>query len=568
MPDSITESLLPNENRMGSRSCSTDSSSVEDLEVGKHYTLEYGSTSPSGSFSSLDTVTAFETRQSIQKNTIDVPQGRHLGVFSTMILFISRILGSGIFSVPSAMYVNCGGNTLLYFLIWSLTAIFVILWIIFISGIWCLVTKYRGKKNFLEQTYDRPRLMMGVTFGIYTVLSGMSLSSAIVFGKYILYALGFDHHIAESYWCKLISIFIVIAAVLTHGLSIKRGVQIQNALGSMKLILIMLMYCTGLYALLFYSPSESYNTAWNSSWTSFQDKNMISTSSIAAAFISSFFCFSGWDSVHAVTSEIKNPTRTLKIAGPLSLFVCLICYLLMNVAYLKLLTYEEIKNAGPLVGQVLYTKLFGAELGGRLVSLSIALSSVSNMLVVIYGTSRMNQEVFKEGYLPYSKLFLKEIYGNPTFPAILVCGGLTAIWILILPSQGPSFDYLISMEGWGNQVFLLLIAIGLFIYRYRHRNDDAEDKPTIKASPIGVLGIILVSSYMVIAPFIGDQSNNSVGFLPPYQVTSLLIISLCFFVWLVRFSILPWLFNYTLKPKLLFLKDGLLVTQWVKKYSY
>ena len=44
----------------------------------------------------------------------DLPQGRHLGLFSTVILFVSRILGSGIFSITSGIYQDCGQSVALF----------------------------------------------------------------------------------------------------------------------------------------------------------------------------------------------------------------------------------------------------------------------------------------------------------------------------------------------------------------------------------------------------------------------------------------------------------------------
>lgn len=74
-----------------------------------------------GSFSSLK----FENLlDDIPKRIItEVPQGRHLGIFSTMVLFVSRMVGSGIFATPSRIFVNCGGNPLLFFAIWTLAAL-------------------------------------------------------------------------------------------------------------------------------------------------------------------------------------------------------------------------------------------------------------------------------------------------------------------------------------------------------------------------------------------------------------------------------------------------------------
>lgn len=134
--------------------------------------------------------------------------------------------------------------------------------------------------------------------------------------------------------------------------------------------------------------------------------------------------------------------------------------------------------------------------------------------------------------------------------------------ILILPKEGESFNYLVSMDGYGNQFFLLLVAIGLFIWRFKHKNEV----PEIRASTFGVLAIITLSLYMLMAPFFADPSLNRVGFLPPYQIMSLLVIVACFFFWLVKFVLLPKFFHYKLLPKITYLHDGLIVTEWVKSH--
>ena len=45
------------------------------------------------------------------------------------------------------------------------------------------------------------------------------------------------------------------------------------------------------------------------------------------------FAYDGWSNINFVMNNVKNPVRTLKIAGPLGLGICTILYLLANVAY-------------------------------------------------------------------------------------------------------------------------------------------------------------------------------------------------------------------------------------------
>jgi amino acid transporter len=43
--------------------------------------------------------------------------------------------------------------------------------------------------------------------------------------------------------------------------------------------------------------------------------------------------YSGWSNVNYVLNDVKNPVRTLKIAGPLGLGICAFLYLFANISY-------------------------------------------------------------------------------------------------------------------------------------------------------------------------------------------------------------------------------------------
>jgi L-type amino acid transporter 9 len=53
----------------------------------------------------------------------------------------------------------------------------------------------------------------------------------------------------------------------------------------------------------------------------------------ATAMFKILFSFAGYSNVNNVLNEVKNPVRTLKIAGPLGLGITTVLYLLANVAY-------------------------------------------------------------------------------------------------------------------------------------------------------------------------------------------------------------------------------------------
>lgn len=53
----------------------------------------------------------------------------------------------------------------------------------------------------------------------------------------------------------------------------------------------------------------------------------------ATAMFKVINAYAGWANVNLVLNEVKNPIRTLKIAGPLGLGICAVMYLLANIAY-------------------------------------------------------------------------------------------------------------------------------------------------------------------------------------------------------------------------------------------
>lgn len=69
--------------------------------------------------------------------------------------------------------------------------------------------------------------------------------------------------------------------------------------------------------------------------------------------------YAGWSNVNYVLNEVRNPVRTLKIAGPLGLGICAVLYLLANVAYFAAATKEQLLKSGVTVASLFFKEVFG-----------------------------------------------------------------------------------------------------------------------------------------------------------------------------------------------------------------
>jgi amino acid transporter len=66
-----------------------------------------------------------------------------------------------------------------------------------------------------------------------------------------------------------------------------------------------------------------------------------------------------WSNAAYVLNEVKNPVRTLKIAGPLGLSICGTLYVFANIAYFAASTPAEISASGVTVASAFMGKVFG-----------------------------------------------------------------------------------------------------------------------------------------------------------------------------------------------------------------
>lgn len=258
----------------------------------------------------------------------EAPQGRHLGLFSTIVLFVSRILGSGFLAISSGMYSDCGGSPFFFFLSWLIACglAFAGLYVYLELGLF--IPRSGGTKAFFEVIYDKPYRLASVVISIYSVMFGFTILNILVFGEYFLHALGIKTSDWNIRWTGLLLLYITCAF---HGVSVHHGIRIQNFIGGLKLILAAVIVLTGLWVTVL--PQSVTNIELQLHMSSFfETKTQITLGSFASAVIKGTFACAGWNSIHTVTNEIKDPYRTLKIAGPISLLIITVTYLFINMA--------------------------------------------------------------------------------------------------------------------------------------------------------------------------------------------------------------------------------------------
>ena len=113
-----------------------------------------------------------------------------------------------------------------------------------------------------------------------------------------------------------------------HGLTLKWGLWLQNFLGVVKLLVVILIVVAGWAALggaVKIEKPDNFSNAFEGTTGS--------AYGVVMALYNVIWSYIGYSNANYALSETKNPIRTLKIAAPLALGTVAVLYLLANVSF-------------------------------------------------------------------------------------------------------------------------------------------------------------------------------------------------------------------------------------------
>ncbi|KAM5542077.1 hypothetical protein V8D89_004387 [Ganoderma adspersum] len=497
--------------------------------------------------------------------------GRHLGVFSCTLLIVGKMIGSGIFSTPSSILGSVGSvgaSLMLWILGFILSFCGLFIWLEFGT----MIPRSGGEKVYLEAVYKKPKYLATVIFASNAILLGFTASGCIVFAQNILITAG---HTADRWVSRGIAIAVIVFVTLLHGLAPRLGVWFMNGLSMFKVVILLFVVITGWAVLAGHTSVEDPHANFRDPFAG----SSHSSNDYATAMFKVLFSYAGWSNVNNVMNDVKNPIRTLKIAGPLGLAICAVLYILANVSYFAAATKEEIANSGVTVASLFFRKIFG-EKAQKALSVFVALREsktsgltmfmwyarhLRNVVTVTFAQARVNQELAKEGIpLPFGSKFWASNWptGKSPFPGLIV-HLIPSVIVLIAPPPAVAYPFILDVEGYPTQIINFFIVIGLFWLRYHKPNAPRPFKVWL---PFAVF-FLAASAFLIVAPFI--KPANGVGDTPPLPYYLYCLVGIAVMVTGVLYwacwRIVPRWFGYDFVPRKEKLGDGTVVTVFSAK---
>ncbi|KAK4106158.1 amino acid transporter [Parathielavia hyrcaniae] len=484
------------------------------------------------------------------------PEDRKLGTWSTAFLIINRVVGSGIYSSPSAIihYLNSVGVTLLF---WVLGGFMTFCGLFVYLEYGTALPRSGGEKVYLERVYQRPRYLATCIFAVQFVLFAISTGNSISFSSYLLRAATLDAQ--DGSWLNRgIAIATITVVCLIHSFAPRLGIWLSNGFGAFKLVLLSLVVCTGFAALAGRTAvprPDNFSTFHGPGGTIAGDDNSAGfASSSSLALLQVLYSYGGWENANYVLTEVRNAPKTLRRAAPIAISVVTVLYVLANIAYFAAMTKEEIADSRVVVAAQFFQNVWGKSVFvDRVVPFFISLSALGNVFAQSFAMPRVKQELAKEGILPWSRFWASD------WPFNAPSGAIFLHWIftcaLILGSDTTDvYAFVTNVFIYSSNWIKVFLAAGLVYLNFAPSERWAEQRTTFRSSPLLTIFWIVSLLFVQAAPFIKNDLLKKVPFyVVPTLGTSLLAFGTVY--WLVWAKVLP-AFGYQIQHEIVQMPDG------------
>ena len=324
-------------------------------------------------------------------------QKKKLGLISIILFGINGIIGSGIFLLPGKVYTQVGTKSILIYVLATLLVLSILLCFAEAGG---MFNRNGGAYLYAKEAFGE---FVGFEVGIMSWVIRMISWATLAVG--FATALGVFWPAAANEYKGIVSSALVIGLAVNSLFGVKKIEIINNISTVGKLVPLILFIVVGLF---FIKPENIFT----------QEASALTTSATGAAVILVFYAFTGFESFVIATGEMENPKKNLPIALIVTLAVCAIMYILIQVVCVGVLGSTLAENSTPIAdASDVFLGGYGKVFIGIATLISIFGINVGSSMI----TPRCASSLAEDGLLP-AFMGKTNKYGSPYIATILsVC---------------------------------------------------------------------------------------------------------------------------------------------------
>lgn len=403
---------------------------------------------------------------------------KNMGVMTAMAVVVGCVIGAGVFFKPYAIYQATGGAPGLAMLSWIVGGLISIFGALTFAEIAVLIPRTGGMVTYLGDVYGKKLGFLAGWMQVVIFYPSYLAGYGVKVGSELSSMLGINISMP-------VGIAIIVGIVCLNVLGSEVASRFQIVSTACKLIPLFLIMIVGFILGQSTEPILSPMVG----------EGLSTGSVLGTTLLAVLFAFEGWTNVGTIAGEMKDPAKDLPraIVGGVSIIMAV--YLLINIAYIKVIPASELMNIESPAAAVA-TALFGKS-GGTIISVGIIISVIGAGNGFLLAGSRVAYHLASEKTLPCSDklaaLNSKQVPAN----SIILVGTLACLYSLL-----NQFDLLTNMGTFSCWIFYTLTFACVITMRRKHpelqRDYKVPGYPVIPALAI-LSGLYVIFSQLVLS---------------------------------------------------------------------
>mgnify|MGYP002779691640 CR=1 FL=1 len=412
---------------------------------------------------------------------------RQLGLWSAIAVLIGSTIGSGIFRSPAGIADKLPGPLPLMS-VWVVGGLFALCGALTLAEIAGARPATGGLFVFIREGWGRlPAFLFG--WAEMAVIRAASLGAiSTTFAEYLLRVLGYDPSVAPyDDWVHWVAAVAILVTATFNYRGAKTGALVQNATTLAKygglLFIIFLAFAVGL-------PQTGGH------YTPAAPAGSFAVGAFGLALVSALWAFDGWADLSFVAGEVKDPRRNLPRALIIGTLAVIAIYLLANVAYLAVMSVDEIR-ASKLVAADVAQRLIGTP-GVVFVAVTVMLSTFGTLNGTLLTGPRIFYAMADDGLFFRKVASVHPRFDSP-YVAILMTAGLGVVFVMVRTFEQLADAFVTAI--------VPFYALGVAsIFRLRKRA-DYHPSFRVPGYPVVPLLFIAASAYLLVNALLDPSSR-------------------------------------------------------------
>lgn len=400
-----------------------------------------------------------------------------LGVLDAVALIVGIVIGAGIFVTPALVATNTSGPALLI-AAWTLGGL------IALVGALCyaeLATTYPhagGDYHYLARAFGQDLAFLFGWARMTVIPTGSIALLAFVFGDYATQLADLGEHSSALYAALVV---LILTGLNIAG--VDHGRRTQNVLTVLEVAGLALVIAAGLVFAA--PPAESFvPTATESA----------PDAAFGLAMVFVLLSYGGWNEASYISAEVRGRRRNVALALLVSIALIAVLYLLVNLAYLKGLGFEQMSRSDAVAADLLRAA-FGAP-GAALISILVAVAALTSANATILLGARTTYAIGKD-FPQFARLGQWSARANSPVPALLLQGAITLLLVALGAYTRKGVE---TMIGYTAPVFWFFFTLtGAAMIVLRRRGPAALRPYRVPLYPLTPILFCASSAYLLYA---------------------------------------------------------------------